>query len=241
MPRFVGQISLFPFTFEPAEWIFCDGRLLSISENEVLFTRLRNTFGGDGQTSFGVPDLRAIAPKNCQYCISLFGEYKPDVYQLLLGQTMISAFSPDTRGLLECAGQSLLTARYRSLETLMGTRFGGDGANNFNLPDLRSKAPAKCSYMMAVEGTFPGSRMEDIFVGELLLLPYELQEQVSQDLRLCNGDLLQIERDRALFSLLGNRFGGDGKQNFALPDLRSVAPSKFNYYICVRGVLPPRS
>jgi microcystin-dependent protein len=238
MPRFVGQLALFPFTFEPAEWIFCDGRLLPISENEVLFTRLKNTFGGDGQSDFGVPDLRAIAPKNCQYCISLFGEYKPDVYQLLLGQTMISAFSLDTPGMLECAGQSLSTAQYRPLETLMGTRFGGDG-NNFNLPDLRSKAPAKCSYVMVAQGLFPGPRIEGMFVGELLLLPYELD--FPQSLRLCNGDLLQIEQNRALFSLLGNRFGGDGKQTFALPDLRAVAPSKFNYYICVRGVLPPRS
>jgi microcystin-dependent protein len=239
MPRFVGQISLFPFTFEPAEWIFCDGRLLPISDNEALFTRLKNTFGGDGQSDFGVPDLRAIAPKNCQYCISLFGEYKPDVYQLLLGQTMISAFSPDTRGLLECAGQSLSTAQYRTLETLMGNRFGGDGTNNFNLPDLRSKAPAKCSYTMAVQGTFPGPRIEGLFVGELLLLPYELE--FPQSLRLCNGDLLQIEQNKALFSLLGNRFGGDGKQTFALPTLSAAAPSKFNYYICVQGEFPPPS
>jgi microcystin-dependent protein len=241
MPPFVGQLSLFSFDFEPEGWVFCDGRLLSIDQNDVLFTRLRNTFGGDGESSFGVPDLRAIAPKNCQYCISLFGEYKPDVYQLLLGQTMISAFSLDARGMLECAGQSLLTAQYRTLETLMGNRFGGDGTNNFNLPDLRSKAPAKCSYMMAAEGTFPGPRIEDKFVGELLLLPYEVDVAFSQGLRLCNGDLLQIEQNRALFVLLGNRFGGDGKQTFALPNLSAAAPSKFNYYICVQGLFPPRS
>jgi microcystin-dependent protein len=239
MPPFVGQISLFPFTFAPQGWIFCDGQLLPIAENDVLFTRLKNTFGGDGESTFGVPDLRAIAPKNCQYCLSLFGNYEPDVNQMLMGQTMISAFSLNTRGLLECAGQSLSTAQYRALETLMGTRFGGDGTNNFNLPDLRSKAPAKCSYMMAVQGLFPGPRIEDLFVGELLLLPYEVD--FAQSLRLCNGDLLQIAQNTALFSLLRNRFGGDGKQTFALPDLRAVAPSKFNYYICVRGVLPPPS
>lgn len=238
MPPFVGQISLFPFTFAPQGWIFCDGQQLFIGENEALYTRLMNTFGGDGESTFAVPDFRAIAPKNCQYCISLFGEYRPSVNQLLLGQTIISAFSPDTRGLLECAGQSLSTAQYRTLETLMGNRFGG-GGNNFNLPDLRSKAPAKCSYVMAAEGMFPGPRLEDKFVGELLLLPYEVD--FADSLRLCNGDLLQIEQHRVLFSLLGNRFGGDGKQTFALPDLRAAAPSKFNYYICVQGFLPPPS
>jgi len=239
MPRFVGQVSLFPFSFYPAGWVFCDGRVLPISEYEVLFNRLRNTFGGDGESTFAVPDLRPIAPNNCRYCISLFGNYEPGVNELLIGQTMISAFSLNTRGLLECAGQSLSTTQYRTLESLMGKRFGGDGVNNFNLPDLRSKAPAKCGYMMAVQGLFPGPRIADTFVGELLLLPYEVE--FPQAMRLCNGELLQVAQNTALFSLLRNRFGGDGKQTFALPDLRAAAPSKFNYYICVQGTLPPPS
>lgn len=239
MPPFVGQISLFSFTFQPQGWIVCDGQLLSIAENETLFSLLRNTFGGDGESTFAVPDLRAVAPNNCQYCISLFGMYGPDVNQLLIGQTIVSAFPLNTPSMLECAGQSLSTAQYRLLETLMGTRFGGDGRNNFNLPDLRSNAPAKCSYMMAGQGMYPGSRIEDIFLGALLLLPYELQ--FSQGLRLCNGDLLQISQNTTLFRLLGNRFGGDGKQTFALPNLSAAAPSKFNYYIGVQGVLPPPS
>jgi microcystin-dependent protein len=119
----------------------------------------------------------------------------------------------------------------------MGTRFGGDGTNNFNLPDLRSNAPAKCSYMMAAQGMYPGTRAPDMFLCALLLLPYEVES--SQGLRLCNGDLLPIAQNTALFSLLGNRFGGDGKQTFALPNLSAAAPSKFNYYICVQGILPP--
>jgi len=239
MPRYVGQIALFPFTFQPQGWIFCDGQVLPISEYDELFSRLRNTFGGDGVETFAVPDLRAIAPKNCQYCISLYGNYEPDVHQLVLGQTMISAFPLNTRGLLECAGQSLSTAQYRPLESLMGTRFGGDGTNNFNLPDLRAIALAQCSYIMDVLGLDPASRIADIFVGELLLLPYEVP--FSQALRLCNGELLQIRENTALFSLLGNRFGGDGKQTFALPNLGAAAPAKFNYCICVQGILPSRS
>lgn len=239
MPLFVGQIALFPFSFQPQGWVICDGRVLPIAEYDVLFSRLQNTFGGDGKSTFGVPDLRAVAPKNCQYCISLYGSYEPDVFQLITGQTMISAFSVNTRGVLECAGQSLSTAQYRPLESYMGTRFGGDGTNNFNLPDLRSKAPAKCGYIMAVQGLEPSSRMVDIFVGELLLLPYEVP--FSKILRLCNGELLQISQNTALFSLIGNRFGGDGKQTFALPNLGAAAPAKFNYYIGVQGTLSPSS
>jgi microcystin-dependent protein len=121
----------------------------------------------------------------------------------------------------------------------MGNRFGGDGTNNFNLPDLRSTAPANCSYVMAVQGIPPGSRPEDAFLCTLLLMPYEIPP--TQGLQLCNGDLLQISQNTALYYLLGNRFGGDGQQTFALPNLSAAAPSKFNYYICVQGVMPPRA
>ena len=240
MPPFVGQISLFSFDFAPQGWIVCEGQVLPIFEYDVLFTRLGTTFGGDGENTFAVPDLRGAAPANCQYCISLFGSYEPDVNQLLLGQTIISPFSINKSGILECAGQSLPTSRNMYLETLMGNRFGGDGKNNFNLPDLRGKAPAKCSYVIAVQGKDPGSGMWDIFVAELLLLPYTVP--FSESLKLCNGELLQIEKNRALFALLGNRFGGDGKQTFALPNLSAAAPSKFNYYIVVaQSTFPPRS
>ncbi|HKS29570.1 MAG TPA: tail fiber protein [Pyrinomonadaceae bacterium] len=238
MPPFVGQISLFSFDFPPYGWVFCDGSVLPISENEMLFNRLKNTFGGDGENTFAVPDLRAIAPKNCQYCIALFGDYMPDVYQLLLGQTIIAAFSLNTGGMLECTGQSLSTGQYVALESLMGNRFGGDGKNNFNLPDLRGKAPAHCSYVMDVKGNYPGGRMPDMLLGELLLVPYEAPP--IQGLLLCNGQLLQIAQNTALFNLIGNTFGGDGKQTFAVPNLSAVAPSKFNYYIGVQGTLPQR-
>jgi microcystin-dependent protein len=238
MPPFVGQISLVAFTSQPQGWLVCNGQLLQISEYDVLFSLLRNTFGGDGESTFAVPDLRAVAPANCQYCISLFGTYGPDVNQLLIGQTMISAFPINKPGMLECAGQSLPTAQNKLLETLMGNRFGGDGTNNFNLPDMRSIAPAKCSYVMAMQGLYPGSRPEDVFLCTLLLMPYEVPP--TQGLQLCNGDLLPIAQNTALYTLLGNRFGGDGKQTFALPNLSAAAPSKFNYYIFVQGVMPPR-
>ncbi|MFL5938274.1 MAG: tail fiber protein [Gaiellaceae bacterium] len=52
------------------------------------------------------------------------------------------------------------------------------------------------------------------------------------------GQLLSISLNTALFSLLGNRYGGDGQTTFALPDLRSVAPSGMTYSICVEGVFP---
>ena len=55
-----------------------------------------------------------------------------------------------------------------------------------------------------------------------------------------NGQLLGISEYSALFSLLGTRYGGDGKATFAVPDLRDVAPNGLTYSICVQGVFPYR-
>ncbi|GJM36513.1 MAG: microcystin dependent protein [Saprospiraceae bacterium] len=58
MTPFVGQIQPFGFNFPPRGWAFCDGALLSISQWSALFSLLGTTFGGDGRTTFGLPDLR---------------------------------------------------------------------------------------------------------------------------------------------------------------------------------------
>lgn len=59
---FIGEIRLFGFRRIPASWAACDGSLLQISGNETLYTLLGTTFGGDGVTTFGVPDLRGRVP-----------------------------------------------------------------------------------------------------------------------------------------------------------------------------------
>ncbi len=55
---FIGQIETFGFNFPPRGWAHCDGQLLQISTNTALFSLLGTTFGGDGDTIFGLPDLR---------------------------------------------------------------------------------------------------------------------------------------------------------------------------------------
>ena len=59
---FVGEIRIFAGNFAPVGWAFCDGSLLAISENEVLFQLIGTTYGGDGQSTFALPDLRSRAP-----------------------------------------------------------------------------------------------------------------------------------------------------------------------------------
>lgn len=59
---YVGEIRMFGFARVPTGWFACDGSLLSIAENDVLYTLLGTTYGGDGVTTFGIPDLRGAVP-----------------------------------------------------------------------------------------------------------------------------------------------------------------------------------
>lgn len=59
---YVGEIRLFAGNFAPAGWMFCEGQLLPISENETLFQLIGTTYGGDGQSTFALPDLRGRVP-----------------------------------------------------------------------------------------------------------------------------------------------------------------------------------
>ena len=59
---YVGEIRMFGGNFAIAGWAFCDGSLLPISENETLFQLIGTTYGGDGQTTFALPDLRGRVP-----------------------------------------------------------------------------------------------------------------------------------------------------------------------------------
>ena len=61
---FIGMIIMVPFTFAPRGWALCDGQLLPISQNTALFSLLGTTFGGNGQTTFALPDLRGRVPNH---------------------------------------------------------------------------------------------------------------------------------------------------------------------------------
>lgn len=59
---YVGEIRMFAGNFAPRGWAFCDGQLLEISQNDALFSLLGTIYGGDGRTTFGLPDVRGRLP-----------------------------------------------------------------------------------------------------------------------------------------------------------------------------------
>jgi microcystin-dependent protein len=65
---YIGEIRMFAGNFAPAGWLFCDGSLLPISENETLFNLIGTTYGGDGQTTFALPNLCSRVPVHQGTC-----------------------------------------------------------------------------------------------------------------------------------------------------------------------------
>ena len=59
---FVAEIRIFPFNFPPTGWAFCDGQLLPISQNTALFSLLGTVYGGDGKSTFALPNLQGSVP-----------------------------------------------------------------------------------------------------------------------------------------------------------------------------------
>lgn len=78
----------------------------------------------------------------------------------------------------------------------------------------------------------------DYLLGQILLFPYDF---APMGFMLCNGAVLPIIQNQALYSLLGGQFGGNGSTTFAIPNLANTSPvAGMEYYICVSGIYPPR-
>jgi len=75
---FVGQIQLFSFPYAPSGWAPCEGQVLSIAQNQALYSLIGTTYGGNGTTTFALPDLKGKAPDpGMNYYIALEGIFPP--------------------------------------------------------------------------------------------------------------------------------------------------------------------
>lgn len=192
---FTGQITAFAGNFAPNGTILCDGRLLPISEYEALFTVIGTTYGGDGQTTFALPDLRGRVPVGAGT--------GPGLASVVLGETL---------------GVEELTLTQANLPGAMGG--SGQAIGNYG-PSLG------INYLVALQGiypsqggTLPGGSGDLAVLGEIVMFA---GNNPPTGYAFAAGQLLPINQNQALFSLFGTTYGGDGRVNFALPDLRGRA------------------
>lgn len=153
----LGEIRLFGGTISKLEnWAACNGALLSIADHDQLFALIGNTYGGDGTTTFALPNLTnkyaihtgggySVGAAGTAPCglsspvtlTSLIALTSTDDSMAYTGEIRTFAFNFTPTGWLPCDGALLNTGRYQTLYALLGTTYGGDGAATFELPNLQ--------------------------------------------------------------------------------------------------------
>jgi microcystin-dependent protein len=261
----IGQILVTALDFAPTGTFACNGQLASVSANGALFQLLGTTYGGDGVSTFGVPDIPVsrFGPTGppVGYCIVADGAPYSSGMEALLGEVRLFPAPPPAGSTLALTwvpsdGRFLAPATNEALYSLMGTTFGGDGVNTFAVPNLPPLVVAKgppLPYWICIGGLYPplggdsvtpgySDYTYDTYIGTLLQLAYPGGGAVDQvkSLALCRGQTLPIANEWVvLYSLLGTRFGGNGSTTFALPTL-PAGPAILPSGMVINGFYPPR-
>jgi microcystin-dependent protein len=245
---FVGQIAIVGFNFSPQGWAFCQGQMLAIVQNTTLFSIIGNTYGGNGKTTFALPNLQGVPvgpgqpPQRSGYDLGQAGGEAAVTLTTQQLPTHSHAFNAvtdqATRGAPE--GGQLAKAWQAQAQTDNVMSFYSDHPGNAKTA-LASNAIAASgsghphnnmqpylalNYCIALQGVVPprdGSPapVRQPFLGELSICAFG---NPPAGWALCEGQTLSIPQNQALFSLLGTTYGGDGFRTFALPDLRGRVP-----------------
>ncbi|HUF49870.1 MAG TPA: tail fiber protein [Longimicrobiales bacterium] len=166
----------------------------------------------------------------------------------LLGEIRMfgGQFAPD--GWALCDGRRLAVDQHRDLFALIGTRYGGDGVNDFAVPDLCGRVPVHrpvsarsgpsdgvqpsltVTFLISLTGPIAhpdwrsdswGSEDADRYIGEIRIFA---TTRIPRGWVPCDGRMMRLAENTSLFSLLGTLYGGDGRETYALPDLRGRVP-----------------
>ena len=181
MEPFIGQIIAFGGTFAPRGWALCDGQLLQIAENQALFSILGTKFGGDGRTTFGLPDLRGRVPvhagsgpglipkslgeKGGSNTRTLSQSNMPSHSHATTVTNALTAHASNAAGEEEEAGDNALgmATAYASENPTEAMRTGSIGGNvNVTVGSTGTGSPfgneqpfLVINYIIALQGTFP--------------------------------------------------------------------------------------
>lgn len=130
---FLGQISIFGFNFPPRGWATCSGQILPIAQNTALFSLLGTTYGGNGQTTFALPDLRGRVPVS-------FGQ-GPGLSNVQLGQQAGSETVTLTSGQLAQHNHGIVASNAAATGSRPGGNFLSAGGSFTNTSDGTTMNP----------------------------------------------------------------------------------------------------
>ena len=233
---FLSEIRLFCFDFPPKGWAACNGQILPINQNQALFALLGTTYGGNGQTTFALPDLRARVPmhkgpihgtgnsgllgvKGGERAHTVTTAEMPiHTHSLMVRNS--NGSSPQASGNV-LAGANNMYAPAANLTTLDPQTIGNVGGSQ---PHNNMQPYLVMNYCIALVGDFPspnsgaGGGSFDPYIGEVRMFASNF---AINGWAFCDGQQLPISENEALFQLIGTIYGGDGEETFNLPNLQS--------------------
>lgn len=245
---YIGEIALFPYNFAPYGWSFAAGQSIRITNNAALYSLLGTNYGGDGRTSFNLPNLTsAPVPDGMAYYIATTGIYPSredgnNAGNAMRGEVRMFPYTFVPGDWLKLNGQQLSASAYPELYFLTGSATDTGSSSTFTLPSLASPLP-NTPIFFAVSpnsggvqsGNNIGNGTGDEYLGETIPFLSNMQSNWLT----ANGASLPITQYQALYSLLGTRFGGDGSQRFGIPNIQSN-PYGLHYYMVSTGIYPSR-
>jgi len=158
---FLAEIRIVAFNFAPRNWAFCDGQILPINQNQSLYSLLGTTYGGDGETSFGLPDMRGRSPMHLGSGTS-FGQRGGEETHTLTAEEMpqhehqvrardVAATERDPSGNVLAQSPNLYAAPNNLVDSSAGTMTNvGGGQAHENMPPYIA-----LNYVIALDGLFP--------------------------------------------------------------------------------------
>lgn len=222
----IGEIKLWAGTYAPQGWAFCAGQLLSISDNDYLYAMIGTTYGGDGSSSFALPDLRGRVPMHSGPTNPAGLQTGSERVTLLTAQLprhghAVAAAAAATGGnpansvwaaiaSEESAPYSTGAANAVMAESCIGP--AGGGASHENMMPYQV-----LNYIIALEQNGDDTP----YLSEVRAFAFG---RIPKGWVACDGSLLAIPQNTALFSLIGNYFGGNAVSNFAVPNLVGRVP-----------------
>lgn len=254
MSEYLGTIKLFAGDFAPHNWAFCDGRMLNIGKNYYLFNIIGFLYGGSGdefalpdlrgRTVIGV-NMKADGDKNKliagakggQEQITLTHDNLPEhSHTLKAGNIDADEESPKGTVFAKTKGTIEWDKRESKMAPVISTSYQSDVQN------LKPMVPGTISmegaglahnniqpylgsnYIICIEGIYiaPGSaEVMDGTIGEII--PFA-GNKAPVGWAFCEGQEVAISLNEGLFSIVGTKYGGDGRVTFGLPDLRLRVP-----------------
>ena len=195
----IGQVEAFAGSVIPGGFSLANGQLVSIASNPALFSRIGNTYGGDGVTNFALPNLS--------------------------GRTVVGfgqGAGLTNRNLGSAAGGAL-----QALTPNQVPPFGGaSGILSATQPVSTLQPSLALNQAIVTQGFFPspnGTPAQGPVIGQILTYASPLLPTGRQ---FANGQLLPINQNQALFSVVGNTYGGNGFTSFGLPNLSGRAATE---------------